>query len=59
VGGGERDVGGRERAVLGVVDDALELGEDRGARDAGWEQAHEQDKAEDYESNGSEVRASG
>ena len=36
--GGQRDVRGGERAMLRVVDDALELGEDGGARDGGREQ---------------------
>ena len=36
--GGEGDVRGGERAVLGIVDDAMELGEDGGARDRGGEE---------------------
>jgi hypothetical protein len=34
--------------MLGVVDDALELGEDGGARDGGWKQAEKQSQAEGF-----------
>ena len=48
MGGGEGDVRGGERAMLGVVDDALELGEDGGARDGGRKQAEKQGEKEDF-----------
>ena len=48
VGGGEGDVRGGERAMLGVVDDALELGEDGGARDGGRKQAEKQGEEEGF-----------